>query len=87
MGAQPEPIPLLEAPLSVIDWGRLKSNDASERKRLLSACEGQGFFYLDLRSDDTFLRDWQAVLDFMAEYFHQDMSQKMRDDRKSDTHG
>ncbi|KAK2596141.1 hypothetical protein QQS21_006418 [Conoideocrella luteorostrata] len=87
MGALPEPLELLEAPLSVIDWGRLKSNDANERSRLLAACEGQGFFYLDLRSDETFLRDWQAVLDFMNKYFHQDLEVKMKDDRKSDTHG
>ncbi|KID87427.1 Oxoglutarate/iron-dependent oxygenase [Metarhizium guizhouense ARSEF 977] len=87
MSAPLEPIPLPEAPLSVINWGRLKCNDAGERDKLLSACEGQGFFYLDLSCDETFLKDWQAVLDFMAKYFHQDVAEKMKDDRQSDTHG
>lgn len=87
MSAPLEPIPLPEAPLRVINWGRLKCNDAGERDKLLSACEGQGFFYLDLSCDEAFLKDWQAVLDFMAKYFHQDVAEKMKDDRQSDTHG
>ncbi|KHN97624.1 Oxoglutarate/iron-dependent oxygenase [Metarhizium album ARSEF 1941] len=87
MDASTEPMPSLEARLSVIDWSRLQGNDAGERNKLVAACEDQGFFYLDLSCDEAFLKDWQGVLDFMAEYFHQDVGDKMKDDRKSDTHG
>ncbi|KAK2878177.1 hypothetical protein FQN49_001080 [Arthroderma sp. PD_2] len=75
------------APLNVIDWGRLRSKEAGEGKKLLEACEGQGFFYLDLSCDEAFLQDWRAVLAFMDQYFHLDLDAKMKDDRKSDTHG
>ncbi|RAK87876.1 putative 2OG-Fe(II) oxygenase family oxidoreductase [Aspergillus costaricaensis CBS 115574] len=78
---------LPEAPLSVIDWGKLKSGDPDEGKRLLAACEGQGFFYLDLSSAPAFLQDHKSVLRFMEDYFHQDLTEKMKDDRRSDTHG
>lgn len=78
---------MVEAPLSVIDWDRLKSGDAAEGGRLLAACEGQGFFYLDLSGDESFLQDHRAVLRFMDQYFHQDLGEKMKDDRRSDTHG
>jgi isopenicillin N synthase-like dioxygenase len=78
---------LQEAPLSVIDWGRLRSGDEAEGERLLNACEGQGFFYLDLSCDQSFLQDHRAILSFMDQYFHQDLSEKMKDDRQSDTHG
>ncbi|KAL4950751.1 putative 2OG-Fe(II) oxygenase family oxidoreductase [Aspergillus filifer] len=75
------------APLSVIDWVRLKGDDAAECDRLLAACENQGFFYLDMTSDASFLQDHQSVLRFADQYFHQDIEQKMKDDRQSDTHG
>lgn len=78
---------LPEAPLPVINWGRLKSGDADEGKRLLAACEGQGFFYLDLSDEPAFLQDHKSVLRFMEDYFHQDLVEKMKDDRRSDTHG
>ncbi|OQE35115.1 hypothetical protein PENCOP_c014G03203 [Penicillium coprophilum] len=78
---------LLEAPLSVINWGRLKSGDADEGKRLLAACEEQGFFYLDLSGVPAFLQDYKSVLRFMEDYFHRDLAEKMKDDRRSDTHG
>ncbi|CEJ61151.1 Putative VrtI [Penicillium brasilianum] len=78
---------LPEAPLSVINWGRLKSGDTDEGKRLLAACEGQGFFYLDLSGEPAILEDHRSVLRFMEEYFHQDLAEKMKDDRQSDTHG
>ncbi|KAL4790187.1 putative 2OG-Fe(II) oxygenase family oxidoreductase [Aspergillus venezuelensis] len=75
------------APLCVIDWARLKADDAAESDRLLAACENQGFFYLDITSDASFLQDHQSVLRFADKYFHQDIEQKMKDDRQSDTHG
>jgi hypothetical protein len=33
------------------------------------------------------LQDHRAILSFMDQYFHQDLSEKMKDDRQSDTHG
>ena len=78
---------LPEAALSVIDWGRLKSGDVNEGARLLSACDDQGFFYLDLSSEPSFLHDHKSVLHFMDQYFHQGLADKMKDDRQSDTHG
>ncbi|KAJ5153191.1 2OG-Fe(II) oxygenase family oxidoreductase [Penicillium canariense] len=83
-----EDLPVLgDASLLAIDWARLKVNDEDERKKLLEAGENQGFFYLDLSSDDGFLQDWNAVLDLMEQYFHLDVDQKMKDHRMSDTHG
>ncbi|KAL4812051.1 putative 2OG-Fe(II) oxygenase family oxidoreductase [Aspergillus spinulosporus] len=85
MASQPASLP--EASLSVIDWARLKSGDEEESRKLFAACQEQGFLYLDMNSNLSFLQDHQDVLKFMAEYFHQSLDEKMKDDRHSDTHG
>ncbi|KAJ0419485.1 putative 2OG-Fe(II) oxygenase family oxidoreductase [Aspergillus carlsbadensis] len=83
-----EDLPVLgDVSLLTIDWARLRVNDEGERKKLLDAGENQGFFYLDLSSDGSFLQDWSAVLDLMEQYFHLDDDEKMKDHRMSDTHG
>ncbi|KAJ6443404.1 putative 2OG-Fe(II) oxygenase family oxidoreductase [Purpureocillium lavendulum] len=82
-----QPLSLPEAHLSVIDWAKLKTGDNDEAKRLVEACEGRGFFYLDLRRDESFVQAHKDVLSFMNKYFHQDLATKMTDSRQSDTHG
>lgn len=74
-------------PLRTIDWANLQKRDAAERNRLLSACQIDGFFFLDLSSDATLLQDWNSLLAFMEEYFNRPLNEKMQDNRQSDTHG
>lgn len=76
-----------EASFHTLDWARLKEKDGDQQRKLLQAGQDQGFFYLDLSSDKTFIQDWKAVLDIMTQYFHLDIEEKMRDSRNSDTHG
>lgn len=77
------------ADLPTISFSALTARDPAELQKLLKACEGLGFFYLDLRgaSSKDILHDWRSVLDFMALYFGQDVATKMLDNRQSDTHG
>lgn len=77
------------AVLPTISFSSLTARDPNELKKLLKACEGVGFFYLDLRgaASKNVLQDWRSVLDFMELYFGQDLAAKMLDDRMSDTHG
>lgn len=80
---------LAVAPLPTVDFSQLLSQDPSETNNLLTACRTHGFFYLDLRGNDTkrVLEDWKKVLLVMEKYFDQPLEVKMRDDRQSDTHG
>lgn len=80
---------LAVAPLPTVDFSQLLSQDPSETNKLLTACRTHGFFYLDLRGNDTkrVLEDWKKVLLVMEKYFDQPLEVKMRDDRQSDTHG
>lgn len=81
-------LPILSnASLHTIDWAHLKKNDQNESRKLVEAGQTQGFFYLDMRSDGGFLRDWEGVLKIMSLYFDQDLDEKMKDSRQSDTHG
>ena len=77
------------AALPTISFSSLTARDPNELDKLLKACAGVGFFYLDLRgaASKNILQDWRSVLDFMELYFGQDLATKMLDDRKSDTHG
>lgn len=88
MGA-PIPADADIAAVPTISFSSLTAQDPHELDKLLQACQGVGFFYLDLRgaASKNILQGWRSVLDFMALYFGQDLATKLLDDRQSDTHG
>lgn len=81
-------LPILsDASLHTIDWARLRANDENENRKLIEAGQAQGFFYLDMTSDEVFLQDWSFFLETMDLYFDRGLEEKMMDNRKSDTYG
>ncbi|KAF2715979.1 putative 2OG-Fe(II) oxygenase family oxidoreductase [Polychaeton citri CBS 116435] len=77
------------ASIPILEATKLISKDALETEKLLRACQTQGFFYLSLAEDSTsfMIEAWEAMLMFMNRYFDQSLEEKMKDSRKSDTHG
>ena len=77
------------AELKVIDLDLLRSGLRSEQDNLRQACEVDGFFYLDLRSDAhrSFWETASRVLELMGHYFHQPLEIKMQDNIGSDWRG
>jgi hypothetical protein len=73
--------------LTTISLDRLRAGDDAESKKLLSACQGQGFFYLDLSSDPELCELWEGMLARMKDYFGQPLDVKMQDARNSDNYG
>lgn len=82
-------IELRLAHLPTISFSKLAQADQTETKRLLSASSYEGFFYLDLAGPESqnIELNRRSVLDFMEKYFAQPIDVKMKDDRKSETHG
>lgn len=66
------------AELKTIDFGKMLSNEPEELQRLLSCCQDEGFFYLDLRGIDgrRTLDDEQRLLGMMARFFHSSFDEK-----------
>ncbi|KAI0638938.1 2OG-Fe-II oxygenase family oxidoreductase [Trametes polyzona] len=78
------------APLATVDLGRLIARDADEVAKLLEVCKTHGFFYLDLQTCEPgrqIVEAEQGLLRFMENYFAQPAEVKLKDDRKSFTHG
>jgi isopenicillin N synthase-like dioxygenase len=77
------------AALETIDFSLLAVKDVDEIDKLLKSCESDGFFYLNLEKGPAhqILVDLQAILRVMEEYFAQPLETKMKDDRRSNTHG
>jgi isopenicillin N synthase-like dioxygenase len=73
--------------LTTISLDGLRNRDDGESKKLLSACQEQGFFYLDLSSDPELCVLWEGMLARMKEYFDQPVDIKMQDARNSDNYG
>lgn len=73
--------------LTTISLDRLRAGDDAESKKLLSACQGQGFFYLDLSTDPELCALWEGMLARMKDYFDQPLEVKMQDARNSDNYG
>lgn len=73
--------------LPTIHLDLLRDENLVERQKLLSACQTQGFFYLDLTSDPELCKQWQDLLSVMKEYFTQPLDIKMQDAKGSDNTG
>jgi len=73
--------------LTTISFDRLRGGDDTESQKLLAACQGQGFFYLDLSSDPELCALWEGMLARMKNYFDQPLDVKMQDSRNSDNYG
>jgi len=68
------------AVLKTIDLSKLLANDHGELASLLSACEDEGFFYLNLSGTES--KDmWpqtQKIFAVMQEYFDQPLEDKLK---------
>ena len=73
--------------LPTIHLDLLRAEDDTESKRLLSACQSYGFFYLNLTSDPELCKQWEDMLVRMKHYFEQSLEVKMQDARGDDNHG
>jgi isopenicillin N synthase-like dioxygenase len=85
MTIEVKPFPLLT--LSTIRLDHLRCGSPSESEKLLEACRTQGFFYLDISSDDALCRQWDEMIAAMKDYFEQPLNIKMQDARQSDNYG
>lgn len=84
--AASDPI-IVSKSLTTISLDRLRNGEDAESKKLLRACQSQGFFYLDLSSDPELCALWEGMLARMKDYFNQSLEVKMQDARNSDTYG
>ncbi|KAJ5752418.1 hypothetical protein N7520_009335 [Penicillium odoratum] len=73
--------------LHTIHLDILRAGNAAESKKLLRACQTQGFFYLDLTSDVELCKQWEDLLLVMKRYFKQPLEVKMQDAKGSDNYG
>lgn len=73
--------------LPTIYLDHLRAEDDTESKKLLSACQSYGFFYLDLTSDPKLCEQWEDMLLTMKHYFKQSLEVKMQDARGDDNYG
>lgn len=71
------------APLEVIDFVRLASQEPAEVEKLLKSAQTPGFFYLDLQSNSTrkYLADLQTMYAVTEKYFDQPHEVKVEDYR------
>ncbi|RGP61347.1 hypothetical protein FLONG3_10581 [Fusarium longipes] len=78
-----------EANLHVLSFSSLLNGDKSELANLLSACEDHGFFYLDLRDEESgkILQQLEATWEIMKPWFSQPLEEKLKTKTISDAHG
>ncbi|KAF8974165.1 2OG-Fe-II oxygenase family oxidoreductase [Flammula alnicola] len=77
------------ASLETIDFSRLLQKDHAEQLKLLALSVRDGFFYLDLQGPKIrkILADRDNVVRMMESYFALPQEEKMKDDRRTHTHG
>lgn len=76
------------AHLPTIKYDKLLCDDPIETAALLGCCKSLGFFYLDLTGHAQPVLDGsQEAFEFMEDYFDQPLDVKLRDSRRSVTHG
>jgi hypothetical protein len=68
------------ARLKTVNLAHLRSREPEALKSLQTACEGDGFFYLDLRNVDNgrMLRDWTSIQSLMRDWFNLPLDEKMK---------
>jgi isopenicillin N synthase-like dioxygenase len=78
-----------QANLHTLKFSSLLQKDENALATLLSACEKDGFFYLDLRDWDsgTMLRNYEATGKIMKQWFDQPLEEKSKTETLSDAHG
>jgi len=71
------------ADLTAVNFGRLVSHDDNEIMRLQTACQKDGFFYLDLDDpqSEEYLELISDVFEDARHYFAQPLKMKMKDDK------
>ena len=79
----------MNADFASLNFVKLLEKDPSELSRLLSACEKDGFFYLNLEDWNfgRMLQEHDATHTIMKEWFRQPDEEKLRTETISDAHG
>jgi isopenicillin N synthase-like dioxygenase len=66
------------APLQIISFAGLLSKDPSEAEKLLKACKTQGFFYLDVNSEQEMVSDdCKAALLAIKDFYNKPLDFKL----------
>jgi hypothetical protein len=67
-----------EACLVSIDYGELEAAQSGEISKLLTACQRDGFFHLNLeRNGSELLEDWISALHFMKQFYDEPPESKL----------
>jgi isopenicillin N synthase-like dioxygenase len=77
------------AHLETIEFSKLLAQETSELRKLHSACQRDGFFYVDLQGQSTrsLLEDEDSIYEVMNRYFDQPLEVKLQDARGTNKHG
>ena len=78
-----------QANLHTLKFSSLLEGDQDQLANLLSACENDGFFYLDVRNwkDGAMVWNLDATGRIMKEWFEQPLDEKLKTETLSDAHG
>ena len=82
-------VPLQTADLAVLKFSKLLAIDHAELSSLVSACEKDGFFYLDLHEwqSGKVIADLDIANTIMRTWFENPLEEKMKNEWHDDTHG
>ena len=77
------------AKLRTVNYNGLLTRDQSEIQKLLTACQQDGFFFLDLNCQETqgVLSDWKKVLPLVNTWFDKPFEEKMKHHHGTILHG
>lgn len=81
--------PLKTADLAVLNFSKLHAYDEAELSGLISACENEGFFYLDLHDwqSGKVLEDLETANTIMRAWFDKPREEKMKNESLDDNNG
>lgn len=78
-----------ESQLQILSFTSLLNRDENALATLLSACEDDGFFYLDIRDWESgaMLQNLEKTGNIMKQWFEQPEDEKLSTETLSDAHG
>ncbi|KAK5991811.1 2-oxoglutarate-dependent dioxygenase [Cladobotryum mycophilum] len=75
------------APLETVNFRLLEQNDTGEVNKLVANCRAPGFFYLDLKDNQEYLKLLDVLYELSDKYFDQSEEVKMEDFRPTQDRG
>lgn len=82
-------VPLKTANLAVLTFSKFIANDHAKLSKLVSACENEGFFYLDLHDwqSGKVIADLEIANTIMRDWFNKPLDEKMKNESHDDNNG